>query len=238
MKMNRLSLFSAAAVLGLVASLTCGTRAQADDLNLGGNYNTFSWTLSYSGFSASNEGGGSIGPSTLNGVALPWVYCIDIPDNVGVPADYKNTVVTSNGSAWYGASNPWTKTAGVITAGNSLTVAGQIAWILDNYASTATSVALQEAVQAAIWKVIYDQNGKTYFQVQDTGVNNASNSIITAMGSKTASVSSILWMSPNGSGNQALVTAVPEPSTFAIASVCGAGFVFYGLRRRRKAMGA
>jgi len=58
----------------------------------------------------------------------------------------------------------------------------------------------------------------------------------------TGTVSNFLWFSPNGVGNtadQALVAAyaAPEPSTFAIAGLGGAGFIFYGLRRR-KAKGA
>ena len=62
----------------LVCHLTCENGARADDLNLGGNYNTLDWTLALTNVTYSNEGGGSIGPSSLNGVALPWVYCIDI----------------------------------------------------------------------------------------------------------------------------------------------------------------
>ena len=53
---------------------------------------------------ASNEGGGSIQTSYLNGVALPWVYCIDIPDNVGVPADYDNSRVAKDGTAIFGSA--------------------------------------------------------------------------------------------------------------------------------------
>jgi len=245
MRIGKFSLCTAVAVLSLVASLTGANQAHAqtttgNDLNLGGNYNVFNWTLS--GI-ASNEGGGAITPSTLNGVSLPWVYCIDIPDNVGVPADYNNTRVSTDGTANFGAGNTWAGTPGITLAGGSATIAGQVAWILDNYADAAIgSATAQEAVQAAIWKQIYG----SAFTVQDTGVNTAMGAILTALGSNTAALSSVLWLSPNGNGHngaagpgleQALVTAaVPEPSTLAIASLCGAGFVFYGLRRR-KAMG-
>ncbi len=217
MTVDRFKVWSAVAALALLASAVSENQARADDLQLGGNYNAFSWTLNTGSFSASNEGGGSISPSYLNGVALPWVYCIDIPDNVDVPGDYSHTTVTTNGTAWFGSHNPWTGgTAGVYTAGGSATIAGQIAWILDHYANSASTPAEQEAVQAAIWKVEYG----SAFTVQDSGVNTAMNAILTALGSNTDAVSNIFWLSPNGSGEQALVTAaVPEPSTFAIAGV-------------------
>jgi len=251
MRIKKFSLWSAVAVLGLVASLTCANQAQAqvttgNDLNLGGNYNNWSWTLT-EGSTTYSGGGGSITPSYLNGVKLPWVYCIDIPDNVGVPADYNNTTVSTNGTAMFGGANPWTGgTAGTTFVGSSSSsyIASQVAWILDNYAnaavgSSSTQIAAQEAVQSAIWRVIYG----TVFTVQDNGVNTAMNNILTALGTNTAALNSVFWLSPNGNGQngaagpgleQALVTAaVPEPSTFAIASLCGAGFIFYGLRRRK-----
>ena len=72
--------------------------ALADNLNLGGNYNGgINITGGYLGTGTPSEGGGSIGPSSLNGIALPWVYCVDIPDTVNVPADYTNALVTNNG---------------------------------------------------------------------------------------------------------------------------------------------
>ena len=243
MRANRSSLWSAATALGLLASLACGNRAHADDLNLGGNFNSFDWTLTVGTTTTVGGGSGSISVSYLNGKVLPWVYCIDIPDNVDVPKDYNTTVVTHDGTATFSAGNPWAGIPGTTLVGGSATIAGQVAWILDNYANAANTPALQEAVQAAIWKVIYGSD----FTVQDSSVNTAMNNILTALGGNTASVGSVLWLSPDGNGQngaagpgvyQALVTAaVPEPSTFAIASLCGAGFVFYGLRRR-KAMGA
>lgn len=255
MRIKKFSLWSAVAVLGLVASLTCENRVHAqvttgNDLYLGGSYNTFAWTLYNSSGSviAANEGGGAITPSTLNGASLPWVYCVDIPDNVYVPANYNNTTVTTNGTVTVTSANPGGGgTAGTYYVGNSATIAGQIAWILDNYANAAIgNTGKEEAVQAAIWKVIYGTDFTV--PVQDS-VNIAMNTILSAMKGQTAAVNSVYWLSPGDAGSstiyQALVTAnvggatltAPEPSTFAIAGLGAMAFVAYGLRRR-KALGA
>ncbi len=257
MRIKEFSLWPAVAVLSLLASLTCANRAHAqvttgNDLNLGSTYNTFGWSLYSSGsLLAANEGGGSISPSFLNGAKLPWVYCVDITDNVGVPANYNNTTVTTNGTVTVGSANPGGggTVAGGYIVGNSATVAGQIAYVLDTYANQAATPLQQEAVQAAIWTLIYGAyNSTTHsgFQVTDSTVASATSAILTAANGQIAALNSVFWLSPNGNGQngaagpgleQALVTAaVPEPSTFAIASLCGAGFIFYGLRRR-KAMG-
>src|SRR5271157_2932378 len=85
------------AMIGVAIVLGSGM-ALADDLNLGGSFNSgIIITGGYLGGNTATEGGGSIGPSKLNGIALPWVYCVDIPDTVTVPADYPNAVVTNNG---------------------------------------------------------------------------------------------------------------------------------------------
>jgi hypothetical protein len=251
MRIKKLSLWAAVAVLGLVGSLTCENRVHAqvstgNDLQLGGNYNIWGWSLT-EGSTTYSGGGGSITTSYLNGVQLPWVYCVDITDNVGVPANYNNTTVTANGTVTVSSNNPGGGgSAGIngYVVGNSTAVAGKIAWILDNYANAAIgNPGAEEAVQSAIWRVIYG----TAFTVQDSGVNTAMNNILTALGINTAALNSVFWLSPDGNGlngaagpglEQALVTAaVPEPSTFAIAALGGAGFIFYGLRRR-KALGA
>ena len=161
MQIKKFSLWSAVAALGLVASLACENRAHAqvtygNDLELGGNYNTFAWSLNTGTFSAASEGGGSINTSYLNGVQLPWVYCVDIPDNVSVPADYDNTRVSTDGTAEFGANNPWVGTPGLTLVGGSATIVGEITYLLDTYATNAIgNVTSEEELQAAIWQVIY-----------------------------------------------------------------------------------
>jgi PEP-CTERM motif len=247
MRTGRFSVWSVFTVLGLLASLACGTRAHANDLNLGGNFNS---TPFYTFNGGIPGGGGPIWPSTLNSVALPYVYCIDIPDNVYVPVDYKHSTVTNNGYAIVGSGNPQYNGGGLALTPS----AGVIAWLLTNYANTASTYIQQDALQAAIWTAIYGYNTPGYalvvtdsavFQQMQTDLgNNPTSSTVTLKNAGTAPVSNFYWLSPgDGSSTsyQALVTAnvggatltTPEPSTFAIAGLGAMAFVAYGLRRRK-----
>jgi Thioester domain len=130
-----LTILALAVVLG-------GTLARADDLNLGGTFNSFNF---YNNGVLTAEGGGSLVTSSLTSVTLGFVYCVDINDNITVPGDYNNTIVTNNGNV----------------NGAMVNNAGQVAWLLDNYAVGAEGNANatdQIALQAAIWHVIYGAN--------------------------------------------------------------------------------
>ena len=230
MKMPRIAILSAIAVLGLAASLSFEQKAQAqyttETLALGSNYNNFGYTLDGNSYG----GGGPIGPSSLGGRALSFVYCIDIPDEVGVPATYTNNSVTTTGKAVYGNStiNTWASGTSLVGVPN----ADKIAYLLTNYANGANTAVKQDALQSAIWTEIYGNR----FQITagQTAIIAQAAIYLTNVGS--GDVSKFLWNSPNGVGNtpiyQALVAGVPEPSTFAIAALSGAGLVFYGRRRR------
>ncbi len=240
MRTRRFYTWCAVALLSLAATLAGEKRSHAqvtETLNLGGNYNSdFGWSLTL-GSNTYSGGGGPIGPSSLGGNNLSYVYCIDIPDEVNVPATYSNTTVTSNGTAVYGSANPFSNGNNLVSVPN----AGAISWLLGQYALGATTTTEQDALQAALWVEIYDDG--TYsssgaFTVPAGDVYNQMLTYLTNVG--TAPTSDVFWLSPAGSGNtpdQALVAGTPEPSTFLIAGLSGAGFVFYGLRRR-KAMGA
>ena len=214
--------------------------AQADDLYLGGNYNIITGVLT-SGTELtengqSTVGGGSINTSYLNGVQLPWVYCVDYDTEVGVPADYNGTVVSHDGTIHHfgGAGGPG--------AGIAVNNAGQVAWLLDKFAAgTVSDTNAQSGLQAAIWATIYNGTNGVGTYVLDTTANNATmiadyNADLAALGNHTASVASIDWLSPSttsGGINQGLVTAVPEPTFYAMAGLLGMGGI--GLLRRRKA---
>jgi hypothetical protein len=232
-KLDRFKLSSAVAVFSLLACLASGNPAQADVLQLGGSFNSFAWTLNTGSYNESGGGSGSIDPSYLNSAPLPWVYCISIPDNINAPDTYNNTTVRNDGKAVFGANNPWVGTPGLTLVGGSATIAGQVAWIVTNYADAAIGdVAKEEAVQAAIWKAIYG----SAFTVQTSSVDTASNAIITALGSNTADLASVRWLTPGKTGDntirQAVVTAVPEPSTLAIAGLASVGLLAYSRKRR------
>jgi len=238
MRTDRLSLWSAVTVLGLLASLACGTRARADnDLNLGGNFNSGGF---YTFNGSSPGGGGPISPSTLNGVALPYVYCIDIPDNVYVPVDYKHSTVTNNGYAIVGPGNPQYNNGGLALTPH----AGYIASLLSQFGTGATTTLKQDGLQAAIWDEIYGYGtANSGFYVTDSNVLAQMNADLAKATNATNLISSFYWMSPGDGSSavyQALVTAnvggatlsAPEPSTFAIAGLGAMAFVAYGLRRR------
>ena len=185
---------------------TCGTLA------LGGTYNTF--TIDENGSPAGSFGGGSILPSSLNGVSLAWVYCVGLFTDVGVPATYDDTPVSSNATVY-----------GMLPSSNSVTQvnnAKAIAFLLGNFATAAIGNAVaQEALQAAIWTEEYngaasvsgepvvtgDKNATYYSQYQtDLAVLNANPTAVA-----NTSLSTIEWFSPStnmGSNiNQPLVGA-------------------------------
>ena len=240
MRIGRFSPWPAVAVLSLIASLTIGqtTYAQTTEtLVLGGPFNTFNYSL---GSIVGNPGGsGPIQGASLNGVTLAAVYCIDIPDQVTVPGTYTSNNVSTSGQAVYGTPsvNTWASGNSLVTVAGSSTVAGEIAWLMNTYGYSATSAVQQDALQAAIWTEIY---GSAFSVTNDgtatqTAIINQLAKYLTNVG--TQSTASAVWLSPNGIGNaadQALVALyAPEPSTFAIAAFSGAGFIFYGLRRRK-----
>jgi hypothetical protein len=114
--------------------------ARADNLSLGGPYNSFNFYINNANTST---GGGSIQNSSLNGNVLAFVYCVDLFDDINVSGDYDQTTFDT-----YGYVN-----------GNPVNNAGEISWLLDHDAVAAeTSANAQVALQAAIWHVMYGSN--------------------------------------------------------------------------------
>jgi len=217
-----------------------GSRAQADDLNLGGNYGVgIGITGSGGGVPTETAYGGSVFTSTLNSVTVPWVYCVDLLHTVFVPGDYNATTTTLTGIVNGGQ------------VGGSTAVSDQIAYLLVTYAA---SVAGQQntaegELQAAIWKLEYGSN------ITINSVNgNSSAGVLTAVANYVTDAQTnatageradVTWLSPRISGSntiyQGLVTnnpnsqsIVPEPSTFAIAGLGALGFMAYGWKRRKR----
>lgn len=181
-------------ILALAVMLACSA-ARADDLNLGGTFNQIE-------MNTGTVGGGSIVVSSLNGNTLAWVYCVDIIDDVYVPADYPNTIVRNDG----------------IVNGSLVNNAGEVAWLLDNYAVAAEGNANQQiALQAAIWHVIY---GNAEYLVNTAPQYSTYSADLTALGSNTDPLSDINWFSPKNTSDtvyQGLVgPTVPEPMSILL----------------------
>jgi hypothetical protein len=159
-------------------------------------------------------------------VSLPWVYCIDFWDNVGVPADYPYTTITHDGTILASSDN---MSQGGFAAGatlNSLALVDhvdQVAWLLATFADGATTAAAQIGLQAAIWNVIYDG----HISLASGNVAGASSAYNTDLAALQAAVTSsnvhvnldqFLWLSPKSNADdrtikQGLVTKVPEPGS-------------------------
>ena len=182
--------------------------ALADDLYVGGSYN---WVPLTTG----TYGGGSINTSYLNGVAQPWVYCVDLYIDITVPGDYNNTTVTNNG----------------MVHGAMVTNAGQVAWLLDQYAnSNIGNTTGQIALQAAIWHEIFGVD------LSSTSSSYADYTYyLSKLGSNTASVATINWFSPGINGDnttyQGLVGHVPDGGMTLM--LLGGTLVCVGTLRRK-----
>jgi len=219
-------LFIAVCMLFLVAG---GAQAYVANLYVGGSSNSVPLTNNTS------PGGGSFDPSTLNGVSLPWVYCIGLNTSITIPGTYDKTWVdNTTGMVYDNGFN------GGSLGLNQVPNAGQVAWLLTQYATGGADQTHQVALQAAIWHVIESVDLKT-----TSSAWSLYDSYLTALGSNTADTSNFLWLSPAKTGvynpgttdlyhYQALIppNPVPIPPAFWLM---GSGFLgLIAIRRRFK----
>jgi hypothetical protein len=221
-----------AVAIALAASLGFLTQARADNLVIGGSAGpTINVTGTVSGnpfIDTRNERGGNLPGSTLNGSALPWLFCVDLTHNVALSGTYGATTTTNTGSV-----------NGAVVGGSDM-VADQIAYLLLTYASSAIGTSQEGELQAAIWKLEYGA-GFTINSVSGGSVANALALVTEAQGATTTDDrTKLLWLSPKQTGSavvhQGLVTVVPvpEPASMAIAGIAGLGMLFYARKRRSR----
>lgn len=230
-------LFLAVCVLFLAAGA-----AQADSLYLSNSYNG-AIPLDLNGTPWESAGGGSLQGATLNGASLPWVYCVGLTTIVYVPGTYDQTYVNTAGQVYDNDFGP-------ATSLHNVPAAGQVAWLLSNYANGATTAVEQVALQAAIWHVISAAPGGGYQSLGgivslDSSSSAYGNSTtpgtyeydLAQLGANTGTISNFYWMTP-GQGSpvaysQGLVAPVPLPPSLLLLAPGLLGLV--GMRKRVKA---
>jgi hypothetical protein len=225
----------AAVATAAIGIMTSSAPAWAGNLYTGTGYQNGGLSISLHGGPVHNEAGGSIGiydHPTYDGLELPFLYCVEIETNINVPGTY-DTNVTRNG----------------VVHGGLINNAGQIAWLIDNIAPLATSHDDQLGLQAAIWQQVYGSDFVVDQSQTSAGIFSAYTADLTALGSNTAAVDHVAWLSPyNGQGQisaaQGMVTAgwplppgpstVPEPSTLGLFGLGALGLAIKAIRRRQR----
>ena len=212
-------------ILALAVMLGGGAAHASDDLYVGGNYNLVP-------MSTGDEGGGSITVSSLNGVTLAWLYCVDLYDNIPVPGDFNNTTTTSNGMVTE-------LNAPLGTSGGVVINAGQVAWLLDTYATAAigntpAQVDAQVALQAAIWHEVYGIGLNTGSGHYNATIGTDYATYLTGVGSDP--LSNVYWFTPRKTGDSTVYQALvggPVPDGGMTLMLLGGALVGLETLRRK-----
>jgi Ca2+-binding RTX toxin-like protein len=204
-------------VLAVIALLPV-TPASADSLIIGSSTNRVSITYDGTDYSV---GGGSFDVSTLDGTALPWMYCVDLDHYMSLSTTYPNTLVRHDG----------------VVNGVAVDNAAKVAWLLDTYASQAAGDNKKEAaLQGLIWKAIY---GSSFtFSSANSSYAQYVAWLPTTFGS--GDVAKYSWLTPDSRCNpatgsnckQGQVTYEPVPDAAATAMLLGAALAGLAAFRR------
>jgi len=206
-----------AAILALLAAGAAQAALSTLDV---GNYNLIA-------MSTGTWGGGSFDPAKLDGVALPYLYCVDLTlaHAVSVPGSYNATFSTAGTTAENQALTPL--------------VATRIAWLLTEYATD--SDVSEKALQASIWNQLdigwkmldTSSQHQDYLKYVDytaavSGITSSNNDLI----------DNFYWLSlttkTTGAIRQGMVTATPIPGTVLLMGSGLAGLVGIARFRRKR----
>src|SRR5262245_32682662 len=144
---------------------------------------------------------GSMVPSFLDGTALPFLYCVDVLNDIYIPTPNSHSTPTGYSTA---------VTFDGKVHGYDVTNATQVAWLLNRYASEVANDKIKSAaLQAAIWGVMY--GGKfTLNNPQNTSVYKLYTDYFSSAAGQSTPVENYAWLSPKDNSNghlmQGLVT--------------------------------
>jgi hypothetical protein len=239
--MLSLSFFRKLGVTALVLGIGITAQAQTYNFVMGsGAPSAFyvSTSPAYGGYNSVLDAGGNM-EATLDGDLLVASYCVDLFNPVYVGATYDVTTFNTTGSVF----------------GNPVANAGSVAWLITTFGASAVTPDEHRALQAAVWRTLYGSNFEVDGADNAIAGNNATmistyQGYIAALGSNTAPVDSVLWISPQSTNpaypgvgyslSQGVVglrssasagAAAPEPGTIALLGLGVAGLI----ARRRKA---
>jgi PEP-CTERM motif len=162
---------------------------------------------------------GSIVLSSLDATPLPFLYCVDVMHDIYIPGTYYSTGVNTNG----------------MVHNSPVDNAGQVAWLLDQYADAAKgNKDKTAALQVAIWEAMYGTKA-----IHLNGPASVSNELysIHSHDAGTASVGNYTWLSPldaHGVQMQGLVTRVPEPGSTLLLALALSGLSGVSWWRRKR----
>lgn len=227
MSFSKLSLVTLAASIVFTAAsahadtFTTGAFFSGNQTNTGSSAGFL--TFNYDGSTEQGAAGNFTGSTgVVNGTPTSFadVFCVDLNDDIDLNTEYTATYSTS------GTVN-----------GSKVQNAGSIAWLLTNLAPEATTTAANMGLQAAIWKTEYGSAFNLISSDNSSAVDLAYANDLTALGSNTEAVNSVLWVSPSSGrrdaqGQVALpFSPIPEPGTL---SLFGTGILgLAGMLRRR-----
>lgn len=210
-------------LLSVAATLAVAAPAFADTVNLSGFTFTPATSVSVSSPNYSGQAGQFTG--LLNGNSFV-TYCTDLAQSFSFNTNYTDYTVVSGVSAW--------------GAQRSLDLDRWISWN-DQFAYP-TDAAMSAAVQAAVWEILYETSGSydlaggTFVATSgDSATQTWMNSVNWAGLSSVNVTQHVDQLYSREHQDFLVMTAVPEPSTYALFAAGLAGIGFIARRRTRAA---